>query len=614
MSKMRSLRWVFIGVGIILLPRLSSAAVLVLGNYTPQSITLTVADTSEQQRSITLAPFQLAPVAVAGAVDVSFTNRTGGVKHRLEPYNAYVFLVDEKQGVRLEGIALPGEPLGEDSRLSESAPPPTPPYEYPVTLYVDDSDPRTDRLWQAQLRQRFQEAADVIEKQSGIRVTLKGFGTWKASPEPFEPTGMLDDFERKVRVPDGELAIGYTSRKCEDKPEIPFGACRGVLSKHLLMRENRPRTEPEKVEALLHFLAQVVGAALSPDEGSVMRPRIANGLALSAKYTFRFDPLNCLAMSIWAEEFRKGPRLSLEDVSPANKIRLARVYRAMAEALPEDRLAIQYAEALDRAVAGARPRNPAPNAAQDAAEPRQPPLQNERDPSHDAIRQVLQAILARAELNAKSPVMAPDSAIRRLSGDQLTESYLRAAADAAWSLDEPYRISAFLIGLGVTLGHPQVLARDPAVSATIRRLESEGEKERRLALMGMPTINARRDFCRLFFTAAAWAEILGPSTAEQTGLTLLLSQADQPSGFSFSAYAAWCAGVEFAQQIKSRPELISQYRQGLQIKDLLPDLGGLREGLSLQRFERDYGSESDPRFQRLREMIRQRVMELPINR
>ena len=83
--------------------------------------------------------------------------------------------------------------------------------------------------------------------------------------------------------------------------------------------------DPEKVEALIHHLGLALGAVPTPDPESVMRPKIADGLALHPRYRFRFDPLNVLAMNLWVEELRRGPIASPADVVTANKARLTRV-------------------------------------------------------------------------------------------------------------------------------------------------------------------------------------------------------------------------------------------------------------------------------------------------
>ena len=72
------------------------------------------------------------------------------------------------------------------------------PVKVPVTLLVDDCDPRADALWQADLRKRFDEAAAVIEKASGIRPEFTGFETWKSDPNAKNLSDLLNGLENAV--------------------------------------------------------------------------------------------------------------------------------------------------------------------------------------------------------------------------------------------------------------------------------------------------------------------------------------------------------------------------------------------------------------------------------
>src|SRR5262249_46144013 len=151
------------------------------------------------------------------------------------------------------------------------------------------------------------------------------------------------DFSAKVRVKAGSLAIGYTSRVKIDPKEpqnlVPYGAAKPFPTTHILLRESGPRSEPEKVEAMLQHLGIALGAVLIDNEkdgGTVMRAKIANGLALHPEYRFRYDPLNVLAMNILAEELRRVPLGRVSDLSDAGRVRLARVYKALLKERPGD--------------------------------------------------------------------------------------------------------------------------------------------------------------------------------------------------------------------------------------------------------------------------------------
>lgn len=579
------------------------AAIIVIGNYTLESVPLTFTGPDQKSYTVTLASFQLAPVPVAGGVDVSFPTRGEAVKLRLDPFHAYVLMVDQKKGIRLEGIQLVGEPLPEDLKPGEGPPPKLAPVKIPVTLYVDDADPRTERIWKPELRKRFDEAADTIERHSGIRFEFKDYGTWKSDPGVLEPAGMLEDFEKKVSPKPGEVAIGYTSRKVEDKGEMPFGACRGVLGTHVLMRESRPRNESERVEALTHFLAQIAGASFSIDPESVMRPNIANGLAVNARYKVRFDPLNTLAMSLWADELRRGPRTMFADVSPANRARLVRVYKAMAAALPEDQLAARYSNELENAAIAVRPKaNPNPKMPNDPpAIPR--PTTAGRTPRQEAVRQVVQAIAVVADANQNDTT--------RLRGDELFEAYVRAAAEAAWGVEEQFRSTAFFVGLGIALDDAGLLRSDPQTAPFVHSVESENEWQRRQTMLGMPTLKSRRDLIRRFATAGAATELLGAAAAEDACVQRAIVDVAKPPGFSFPALAADLAGIELSQQLRGSPELMTAWRKNFRGSNYLPPFDGLRDGVSRERFDQDFGGGMDGRFTKVVDEIHNRVAKVP---
>src|SRR5438105_11707938 len=71
----------------------------------------------------------------------------------------------------------------------------------------------------------------------------------------------------------------------------------------------------------------------------------------------------------------------------------------------------------------------------------------------DGVRAVVAAVVRAAEANARLPLPADRGAresVRR-AGDELTELYVRAAAEAARKLPAEQATSAFLLGLGVAL-------------------------------------------------------------------------------------------------------------------------------------------------------------------
>src|SRR6266545_3551078 len=346
---------------LLVAPLPAQAAVVVIANYTNVEIAFSIAEPDAKARSHKIGENHVVPVFVTGPADLTFSVNGRATKLRLDPYNAYVFLPDRVAGLRLEHLELPGNALERDNRPELTPIPRDPPVKVPVTLLVDDCDPRADKLWQAELRKRFDEAAEVIEKASSIRLEFAGFDTWKSDPNAANVSELLTGFENAVKVKEGALAVGYSSRKIDEKVDPEFGVNRGLGGRHILIREWRPKAEAERVEVLVHFLAQSLGGVGTPDPGSALRAKLADGYLNRPGSILRLDPLNALALNLWADERRREPEVEIKTLSAVNKHRLTRIYKALLKAAPGDALAIGYLNDLGGDVAkdpNPMPKNP----------------------------------------------------------------------------------------------------------------------------------------------------------------------------------------------------------------------------------------------------------------
>lgn len=577
------------------------AAFVVLTNFTPEEVKVTITEPKRKPQTVALAPFQVAPVTVAGPAEITFPAKPADATFRLDPYHAYVLIPDKKTGRQLHGVEMPGNPPEQDAR-PELNPAPRTPVKIPVTLLVDDADPRTEQLWHTTLRKRFDEAAAVIEAHAAVKLEFAGFDTWKSDPDAQDLAALLDEFTAKAKVKPGGLVVGYTSRIHPDpkEPEKPveYGAYRGFPTRHVLLREGLPRNDWEKVEALIHYLGLALGATLTPDPGSVMRPEIADGLALRRDYRFRFDPLNVLAMNLWAEELRRGPLGAVADASAANKLRLIRVYKALLKTRPGDSLAMTYLDELDRDIA----LNPAPKKEQRPAVKKGPPAK--MTPRDEVARRVVRAITIRGRDNTGPAA---------LTGDALTAEYVKAAATAALqedlTADPADRVSGFLLGLAVALDDSDALRADPLTADAVKLAESDADSEERLAVLGNPTIRGRRDLCRRFAVGCGTGELLSRPRAEEVALERFASPDARAkrAGLSFPGLAAEFAGIAFAQVDHTSLDPIRLAAEKFTPGDYLPATDGLRDGLSAERFREDYGDPGDPRFQAVLDDIRGRM-------
>lgn len=565
------------------------AAVIVVGNYTTGELSFTITVPGEKSRKHTLPAHQVLPVTLTGPADLTTTTTAGKpLTVRVEPYNAYVFLPDRNAGLAIEMLELPGQAPERDNR-AELNPQPRDPVKLPVTLLVDDADPRAVMVWQTDIHKRFNEASATLEAQTGIRLELAGFETWKSDPNAKQVEAQLATFEGTVKVKPNTLAVGFTSRKLEASEKAPFGACRGLGASHVLVREWQPRSEPERVEVLVHYLAMALGAVTSPDPGSAMRAKLGDGQAVRAGFVIRLDPLNALALNLWADQ-RRARVTDPGAVPQVDRVRFVRVYRALSAAFPGDPHGTDYLALLEKD----QPRVDEPMEKKDVR-----PLQD-RARRTAIAREVVRAITERAKAN---------SGPNPLTGDALTAALLRAGAESVLKADTPEQISGFLLGIGIALDDTASLRDNPLTSAAVKDVESDVERAERQAVLGNPTMRSRRDLCRRFAVGCASGELLSATTAENGVTSAAMFDLHRPAGLSFPCLAAEFGGIGFAGRLHEHPELLKQLGTRLTPASLLPDTAGLRDGLGAGKFEDEFGSSDDERFRAALAEIRKRVIK-----
>ncbi len=574
-------------------------AVFAVGNFTEKPIEFTVKEADRPVQTLTIPAFQVLPVTVAGPCELSAPGPRGQRAYLIDPYNAYGFLPDPAGGVFLEGVNLPGEALERDRKPEANFAPPER-LKIPVTLLLDDSDQRVDALWQAEVKERFLEAAALIEAACSVRLELAGFARWKVDPQANDIELMLSDFEDKVAVKPGGIVIGWSHRVLPgEKPDVPFGIARGAPYQHIVIRDARLGDKNERTEVLAHFLATELGAVPINDPGSVMRPTLGDGKARLRNFTLRLDPLNVLAMNIWVDELRRGSLNSPAEASIVTQLRLVRVYKALVKASTGNSLALGYINDFDKAVAA----NPAAKKDPAVVEPKE--MVPAKNPDADAAKQVLKSVMLRARLNT-GPA--------RLTGDDLTAAYIRAAANEAMMLPEKDRAAGFLMGLAVALDDSGELIADPHTAPLARAIESAAERAERIAVLGNPTLRGRRDLRRKFVIglAATEAQALPEGEAADGAVARFLADLDTPAGAGFPGLSADLAGAAFARAVRNDLGWIVRVRDKFTADEFLPATSGLRDGLPLQRFREDYGSASDPHFRQNVDALRSNVKKLAI--
>lgn len=225
-------------------------------------------------------------------------------------------------------------------------------------------------------------------------------------------------------------------------------------------------------------------------------------------------------------------------------------------------------------------------------------------PDVESTRRVVLAVVA--EANRFAYIGTP-----RL-GDELTERYVQAAAAEARRLPADKAVPAFLAALGIALDDSTLLRGNLLFGRFCRAVESEEERERRVRVLGGPSLRGRRDWCQHFAVSCTLTALANPTAAEAAGLLKeRLDMKPGGSGFSFADLSADYAGVAFAVALRDGSLTLDRLAGQFRGDDFLPDPSGLREGLSSKQFEQMYGSTSDDRFRTATERIRDRIRQLP---
>jgi len=572
-------------VAVGLIPISSPAGVIVVGNYSAERIHLVIAVPNQPTRNHVVPPYQVLPIDLTGPATLSLT--VGGTLETIhvEPYHAYVAIPKPGGGLSVEQLEMPGQPPERDLR-PELNPRPRQPVKVPVVLLVDDADPRAEAVWQADTRKRLTEANTVLESQTGFSLDFVGYDTWKSLPNSNDFQEQLTRFENSVKPKAGVVAIGFTSRKLDVTGG--FGVTRGLGAAHVLIREWYPKSEPERVEVLLHYVARLLGAVTSPDPGSIMREKLGDGQAVRPGYVIRLDPLNALALNLWAD-VRRGGMTELATIPQVDRHRLTRVYGALARAYPQDPRPNDYLALLEKA--GFPPDEP-------LVRPEPAPRSYNEAKRLAIARSVLQAIIHRLETYA---------AEQRLTGDALTAELFRTAVQTALQYDGPEQIGGFLLGLGIGLDDTNRLRDNPLLSATVREIESDSDRNRRLKYLANPTMRNRRDFRQYFAVGCVEGQLLGVVVAENSAVSESLFDLHRPAGLSLSCLAAEFSGIALGKKLLDQPMLLKQLGTRLTPGALLPELAGLRDGIGIDRFEQDFGQPNDHRFRGVLENIHNRV-------
>jgi hypothetical protein len=307
--------------------------VVILANRTTHPVRFTVASAGEKGHDRELQPRDLTALHIRGSVRVLL--RQGGEtrNYLVDPDQIY-FFIEQAKRVQLRGVGLSaGEPVGSPGVLLDAPEAVV----VPVKLLVDEEERAVQKVWEARLRKRIGKASDLLEQTCGVRLKVVAVATWSSDNAQDTLKGLLADFEGKVEASPARVAVGFTSqlvRQTEGKRTL--GGVRRPLRQHILVREWDPRSEPERLEVVLHELGHYLGACHSPEPDSVMRPILGDRRALTRGFRIGFDPLNALILNLSARELRAGKTEALHHFGLPTRRRLAQLYTEVLRASPDD--------------------------------------------------------------------------------------------------------------------------------------------------------------------------------------------------------------------------------------------------------------------------------------
>jgi len=563
--------------------------VVVIANRASKGVRFTVATAGGEPVQLTLAPQDVIPIRASEPLELRHGPKGSEVGYELLPNAAYFF----SQKVGESRVELHEIGLRRPKELAPAQPSQKPPQPVVITvkLLVDDDQPLERKLWEKDLRERIADCSKILEQHCFARLEVVAVDTWETSDAINDFDIALNEFESKVDPSPARIAIGFTSQFQPVKGRTNLGGVRGPFSRHALLREWNRRVAPaERLELLVHEMGHFFGAAHSPETSSAMRPLLADKQANSVKFRIGFDPLNTLAINLVTEQMGRRDVRSLRQLDLRSRQMLSAVYTEIDRALPDDDAARRM-----RAMLGPL--------AQD-----QPKI---KGPAYlPAARRVLATIVNYAERNAALPEDAAEGP-KRLTGDVLTEAYLRVAASTASKLSPGNSAKAYLIGTAIAFDQTDQLRGNPLVDIALATVESEAERRHRIEVLGKPTALGREDLLMHFAVSGALAAALNEQLAESAGELKELKDSQGGSGFSFVDLSADLAGIAFARNLMDHPELLGQFAEGIAVKDFWPDIAGLPEGLDSGAFVSQYGSPSDERYQAVKADILERIKSTP---
>lgn len=563
----------------------SLADVMVVANRTDRRVPVEITLPGAQPWQVKLAPGMSRPIFADSSASITFNSGRELLQYNLEPGAVYFLGTRDDGTLDLQRVGL-GDSKSFVAGLPGSAAT-TPAATIPVKILVDDDEPASRVMWEGKLRRRVEEASKILHRHAMVKLEVVAADTWVSDNSVTDFHKTLADFEKNVDPFPGHLAIGFCSQYELSQGRIHMGGTRGPLRPHILLREwSRHASEKGRLELLLHELGHYLGAAHSPEPGSVMRPVLGDSASRRREFVLKFDPVNTLLISMVGEEIRRRRVSNFQQVAPATRERLHEVYEILGYAKPDDPAAGILRQQLGR--------------------------QRRSDPLSDAVREVISKMTQAARTNQRLP--SADSGQpgpHRFAGDELFEQLVRLAAQESANAPEELRAKVFLMSVGIAVGDPEQLNKLPAIAPTLARIETPAERSIRSTYIGKPTAQGRHDLARHFTVAAMLVGMQGRESAETLSMAKEMLDSNGGSGFSFADLAADKAGMHLASELLAGHVKLETLASEFTAKEYLPDISGLPEGMTTMQFINQFGGMNDPRFEGMIERIETSVSELP---
>jgi hypothetical protein len=576
------------GISALTLAALNARAdVIVIANRTPAPIAFRFVPVSGDALQLNLPAGETLPLFLDGKANLFFSTTGGGQqRYTLEANCAYYFGRGQNGRVEFQKIGLGDDGTAADGRKLPDRASRAPTLTIPVKVLVDEEEPGRPGVWQTRLKRRVEAASAIFEKYYRIAFRVVAYDTWKTNNSITDFFDSLAEFEQKVDPAPAKIAIGFTSQWPMARGRVHMAGTRGPLHSHILVREGSPEiNEPERLEFLVHELGHYLGAAHSPEPQSVMRPVLGDKRAGRSDFHIQFDPVNALTVAMVTEEMRRSNITNAAQLNYTTRRRLEQIYLALGRTMPQDPAAAQYAGRM----------------------------RTNETPLAVAARQVLQQIIRAAVENQALPttVIEGTNQPTRRTGDAMTNYYVREAARAASSLPAEVATQAFLLGVAIGLDSSVAPAKLPDMAGVVRTVESDSERQIRLAVLGKPTVRNRIDLPQHFFYAACLTATNGADATQSGALDAELLDAQRPAGFSFKDIAADRAGARFGRSLVDKRFTLRALASSFDIASYMPPVDKLPDGLSAKDLTAKFGAKTDPRFTKQLQEIDQSVLVLP---